>query len=169
MAVRIFKAWLHPDWVFNLTSLGRDHARELRYANHMTATVSVPSSNPTRHRERPDDGANCVLSLLQVVQRRRLEHSLRSDDDDDDDDDVKGECSCQATRFRTMQFPDVFLFVLLVSTETLSLVSDGGASQKVFLDLLLEQTGTRMSDQQLKDETTTMIVAVRECSVSFQE
>ncbi|XP_021940758.1 cytochrome P450 4C1-like isoform X1 [Zootermopsis nevadensis] len=98
VAVRIFKAWLHPDWVFNLTSLGRDHARELRYANHMTATV---------------------------VQRRRLEHSLRSDDDDDDDDDVK----------------------------------DGGASQKVFLDLLLEQTGTRMSDQQLKDETTTMIVA----------
>jgi hypothetical protein len=46
-------------------------------------------------------------------------------------------------------------------------VLEGRASQKVFLDLLLELTGTKLSDQQLKDETTTMIVAVRECLVSI--
>jgi hypothetical protein len=40
-AVRIFKAWLHPDWVFNLTSLGRDQASLLRHTNYMTSTVSV--------------------------------------------------------------------------------------------------------------------------------
>ena len=43
VAVRMFKAWLHPDWVFNLTPLGRDHARQLRYTDHMVRTVSVKS------------------------------------------------------------------------------------------------------------------------------
>jgi hypothetical protein len=40
-ALRIFKLWLHPDWLFHLTPLGRDQARHLRYTDSMTSAVSV--------------------------------------------------------------------------------------------------------------------------------
>jgi hypothetical protein len=40
-ALRIFKLWLHPDWLFRLTPLGRDQARHLRYTDRMTSAVSV--------------------------------------------------------------------------------------------------------------------------------
>jgi hypothetical protein len=46
-------------------------------------------------------------------------------------------------------------------------MTDGTTSRKVFIDHLLEQTGKRMDDQQLKDEATTMIAAVREAFVSY--
>jgi uncharacterized protein (UPF0276 family) len=36
----------------------------------------------------------------------------------------------------------------------------------VFIDLMLELTGKKFDDQQLKDETTTMIAAVRVAFVS---
>jgi hypothetical protein len=39
----------------------------------------------------------------------------------------------------------------------------------VFIDLLLDLAGKRFSDQQLKDEATTMLAAVRDCSVSPQQ
>jgi hypothetical protein len=41
VAVRMFKAWLHPNWVLSLTPLGRKHSRRLRYIDHMISMVSV--------------------------------------------------------------------------------------------------------------------------------
>jgi hypothetical protein len=46
------------------------------------------------------------------------------------------------------------------------LLIDGSTTRKVFIDNLLELTGKRLDDQQLKDEATTMIAAVREAFVS---
>jgi hypothetical protein len=45
------------------------------------------------------------------------------------------------------------------------LLTDGSTSRKVFIDHLLEQTGKVLDDQQLKDEATTMIAAVRKAFV----
>jgi hypothetical protein len=45
------------------------------------------------------------------------------------------------------------------------LLTDGSTYRKVFIDHLLELTGKRLDDQQLKDEATTMIAAV--CRLSF--
>lgn len=87
-ALRIFKLWLHPDLLFNLTPLARDQARHLRCTNNMTSAV---------------------------VRLKRLKHGLKS--------------------------------------------NDGSTSRKVFIDLLLELTGKRLDDKQLKDEVTTMIAA----------
>ncbi|PSN45091.1 Cytochrome P450 4C1 [Blattella germanica] len=39
VSTRIFKAWLHPDWIFHLTSLGREFAKELNRARHMAQKV----------------------------------------------------------------------------------------------------------------------------------
>ena len=47
-------------------------------------------------------------------------------------------------------------------------MTDGSTSRKVFIDLLLELTGTKFSDEQLKAEATTMIAAVRIFSHTFQ-
>jgi hypothetical protein len=41
-------------------------------------------------------------------------------------------------------------------------VADDGGSRKVFIDLLLDLAGKRLDEQHLRDETTTMIAAVRE-------
>jgi hypothetical protein len=46
-------------------------------------------------------------------------------------------------------------------------VTGDGGSRKVFIDLLLNLTGKRLDEQQLKDETTTMISAVRQSFVSY--
>ncbi|PNF39482.1 Cytochrome P450 4C1 [Cryptotermes secundus] len=86
--LRVFKLWLHPDWLFNLTPLGREQARHLRCTHNMVNAV---------------------------VRRKRLEHGLNS--------------------------------------------NDGSTSRKVLIDHLLELTGKRLDDQQLKDEVTTMIAA----------
>ena len=51
VAVRIFKAWPHSNWVFNLTPLGREHPRHLRYIDHVIITVSIKPChfNPLYH------------------------------------------------------------------------------------------------------------------------
>jgi hypothetical protein len=102
-----------------------------------------------------------MLILFQVVEQKRLEHSRKSKDE------LKGEygaCACHPQHRAISDWVKPCVIVHLprlrkIFTSCL-LMTDRTITRKVFIDLLLELTGTTFNDEQLKAEATTMIAAV---------
>jgi hypothetical protein len=84
-----------------------------------------------------------------VVRRKRLEHGRLK---------TQGKSRCHVTscNFGSADAVDKCPLTLCL------LVADDGGCRKVFIDLLLDLAGKRLDEQQLRDETTTMISAVRQ-------